>query len=96
MAVVYVNHGRWIVDCRCGGAEQVTRGQPAVVCQAIRRSIGGDRPCVTHIDIEWPDPAVAAAAVVALLDGRPTCNQNWQPHESLDELRDENRLNGVG
>lgn len=88
------NHGRWIVDCPCGGAERVATGQAWVVCRDIRRSIAGDRPCGTKLRIVWPDEATAVA-IVDTLARRPLANQNWEPGETVADLTADNLLHGV-
>jgi len=83
-AVASVNHNRWIVLCSCGSG--------CAVDLILHRAWCFE--CGTIYDgIEVPHDA---AAIEALLVKRPKLeNRNWIPGESLDQLEDENRQNGV-
>lgn len=73
----YANHGRWVADCPCGGAELVREDQPMLCgsCGEIRAVV-------------WP---VNADDVEALLERRPDRrNQNWRPNEPVAGLAVEN------
>jgi hypothetical protein len=74
----YVNHGRWVADCPCGGAELVTEDQP-LLCG----SCGGIRPVVWPEDVEGIERALA--------DRVRQDTQNWRPGESVEMLEVEGR-----
>lgn len=76
--LAYVNHGRWVADCVCGGAELVAADHP-FLCG----SCGGEGPVV------FPAGDVLAQ-VEELLAVRPTLNRNWRPHETFNDLLAEN------
>lgn len=84
LAVVYLNHGRWLADCRCGAgmlAGKLTA--ECAECGAVSRAV-------------WPDPDTVHR-VEELTAGRPLEAQNYDPRrgESLGFLRRENILMGV-
>ncbi len=80
----FVNHGRWLVACPCGGAEYAfTEGW--MMCMScfngylkhkIRR-------------VEFPDPDFVAK-LDDLLRVRPLDNRNWTPGETLEQIAQEN------
>lgn len=80
----YANHGRWVADCVCGGAEIVCCDRP-MVCGS----------CGRRCQVDWPDGWQRAEA---LLDARPlTSTRNWYPdRETVDALVAENVAHGVG
>lgn len=79
----YANHGRWVADCVCGGAEIVAPDRP-MVCGS----------CGRRCQVDWPDGWQRAEA---LLDARPEpATRNWYPaSETVDALVAENVANGV-
>lgn len=77
----YANHGRWVADCPCGGAELVVERAP-LLCG----SCGTTRPVV------WPDNVKELETVLAR---RPKLNQNWHPGEPVDLLKAENLARGI-
>lgn len=77
---VYVNHGRWVVDCPdCNNAQLACRTDYRFLCNDCGNVViqGLWRPVV------WPlDPA----AIEAELDTRPLPNQNWATTQTLADL----------
>lgn len=73
----YVNHGRWVADCLCGGAELVSEGEPMLCgsCGAIRQVV-------------WPNNS---SAIESALEDRPKENQNWYTGETIAMLENESR-----
>jgi len=78
----FVNHGRWIVVCECGGAEFAWE-EGLFMCRScfnakhkhnLRRSV-------------FP---AAKAEIERLLVVRPLPNRNWLPYESVESLGAEN------
>lgn len=69
-AQVYVNHGRWVVNCTrpgCAGAETVRARQAAGVCVNCRQ----------YLYIVWPDDP---DGIWDALDARPVPQtRNWYP-----------------
>ena len=79
----YVNHGRWVVKCECGGAEKAWE-EGWFMCQSCfnaghkhqyRRSI-------------FPKERLK---IENLLEVRPLPNRNWYPGETLSQLQAENK-----
>lgn len=81
---VYANHGRWLADCSCGGAE-IVAADTNMVCGS----------CGLRSPVKFPDGWERAER---LLDVRPyEATRNWYPdRESVDDLAAENVANGVG
>lgn len=72
----YANHGRWVADCPCGGAELVTEGQ-TMLCGS----------CADVREVVWPENA---EVIETILSDRPRPNQNWYPGEPVEGLALEN------
>ncbi len=86
---VYVNHGRWVVDCPdCNGAQLACRTDRRFMCDECGNiTIGGLwRP------VDWP---ADIAAIEAVLQVRPLANQNWAPGETVQDLAADNNLRGI-
>jgi len=77
-----VNHGRWIVDCACGGAE-LAFDEGLFMCQACMN--GGHKHKYRHLVFPKNRPLIEAALIQ-----RPEPNRNWWPGESLAQLKAEN------
>jgi hypothetical protein len=77
----YINHGRWVADCPCNGAELVGPGED-MVCGS----------CGTISSVDFPDTAADIEKVLGLRD---PYNQNWHPGETVDELTAQNIENGL-
>lgn len=77
----YVNHGRWVADCPCGGAELVTETRPLLCgsCGMVRRVV-------------WPPDAEDIENLLAVRVDEKT--QNWNPGETLAGLAFENERRG--
>lgn len=76
----YVNHGRWVADCPCGGAELIREGQP-LLCGS----------CAHKREVVWPPDIEDIEAVLEQRKDRST--QNWQPNETVASLATENERN---
>ncbi len=81
--IAYLNHGRWVVDCPdpdCAGA-----------------SIAGDlfvcENCKRVAPVEWPEYKTLIDATTSLRPVPET--RNWQPGETIDDLRRENAAHGL-
>lgn len=66
-APVYINYGRFVVDCPCGDAREVEPGQRSAAC------VDGHA-----LDLEWPSNA--AALMAALSERINPARRNWFPH----------------
>lgn len=95
----YVNYGRWVADCPfCPGAEQVYGELQhkdripypyGIVDSTLHCGYTGKTAPVVF-------PA-HAPQIISILRRRPRArNRNWYPHESVQDLIDENRAHGVG
>ncbi len=86
--LAYVNHGRWLGKCECGGAEYVEPDQPIFMCCSCWNA--GDahlwRPVV------FPEEQ---RTIEALLLVRPAEARNWVPGEGLGDLAAENEAHGL-
>lgn len=78
--LAYVNLGRWVADCPCGGAELV--GAEPMICGS----------CGTVSEVIWPDNY---NQLERLLQVRPPNNQNWTPGEPETQLEEENIMHGL-
>lgn len=76
----YVNHGRWVADCPCGGAELVAEG---------RRMVCGS--CGLNSPVTFPANTDEIERV--LHDRRDTAARNWYPGETVEMLEAENMEN---
>jgi len=85
-AEMEVNHGRWLARCPyCNGAELVRLDDPGFWCMSCQSEAVG-----RHI-LPLVVPAVNfVKQIEALLSVRKIENQNWQPKESMEDLRQEN------
>lgn len=77
----YVNHGRWVADCPCGGAELIVENEP-MLCGSCAHS----RMVVWPADVE---------AIESMLEVRDDRNQNWQPGQTVEVLEAENLARGI-
>lgn len=80
--LAYVNNGRWVVSCECGGAEFAWE-EGLFMCRScfngkhkhdLRRSI-------------FPDQRIGIEKQLVM---RPLPNRNWIPSETLEDLVREN------
>lgn len=81
-----VSHKRWVVGCPdCMGAQMTAPNDPRFMCvECANAAVGGKwRPVV------WPKEH---AEIGQLLDVRPPNVAHWSPGETLDDLREENRM----
>lgn len=84
---VVINHGRWVVNCpACGGAQLGCPTDPRFMCnECANLAVGGLwRPVV------WPKEAAEIAALIAARADATA--QNYDPGETLAELREQNSL----
>jgi len=94
VAVAFINRGKWKATCPFGC------GTTVVVSDSDRRFFcAGPSGCrnwsVNHkmIPVVWPD-ATTRQVIEDLLNIRPQVFQNWNPDESVDQLRQENEERG--
>lgn len=79
----YVNHGRWLVKCECGGCEYAWE-EKLFMCQSCWNS--GHKHKLRRV--AFP---LYRKAIEMMLAQRPLINRNWKPGETIDRLRKENR-----
>lgn len=87
---VFVNHGRWIVQCpTCRSAQIAAKSDRRFFCIECD-NIVDDKQWLT---VDWPaDPD----AIEAELGKRPDPNtQGWHPGETVEDLARENTEHGV-
>ena len=78
----YVNHGRWVVKCECGGAEKAWE-EGLFMCQSCFNSKHQHRLRLAMFPKN-------RAEIEKLLLVRPLENRNWSPSETLAFLKAEN------
>jgi len=80
-----VDHGRWIANCPdCKGAECVTLDDPVFMCLSCgNEAIGGKLRRV-----KFPNDQ---STIEGLLTSRPLYAQNWDPNETINQLKEENK-----
>lgn len=84
-ARVRVNHGRWVVDCPCGGAQLACRTDHRMFCvDCLNEHVAG-----AWVPVVWP---ANVEQIEGILGVRPVDLQNWDPIESVEQLRAENRI----
>lgn len=85
----YVNAGRWLAKCECGGCEYVDLEQLVFMCCNCWNAEVGHR----WRPIVIPKQRVA---IERLLLKRPDgATRNWRPGETIADLARENREHGV-
>lgn len=93
ISLVYMNHGRWVVDCPtegCGWAYLATTGDGKP--RYLHRCQG----CQHTIELAWP-PLDAALEIERILCERAApVNRNWRHPETIDGLSRENQTMLVG
>jgi hypothetical protein len=89
-APAYVNHGRWIVDCPCGGAECVTEDDKVFYCL----SCGNAQVNGNFIRVKFPNQ-VERDKFEKSLALRPESLRNWIPGETPADIASENRKHGI-
>lgn len=79
----FVNHGRWIAQCECGGAEVVDPKDPFFLCLNCHNDEFGGRMRLVRF------PADQRLVEAALLERKDPRTRNWRVGESIDRLRKE-------
>jgi len=78
-----VNHGRWVADCPfCSSAVVADPEDPRFFCVHCLNNGTGK-----WVRVVWPEDFAAIEAELALR--ARTTHRNWDPQESLADLRDE-------
>ena len=85
-----VNHGRWIGDCPfCAGAEFVWFQTPSwFFCLSCRNEKAGGKWLPINVPTNYQK-------IEKLLSIRPRQNQNWEPGETLAQIKRENKEYGI-
>lgn len=83
--VAQINHGRWIASCINCDTGMMTHPEWRLACCADCGTIH------TNVIV----PADYALITAELLKRPKRMNQNWQPHETLEDLQCENAAHGV-
>ena len=81
--LAYVNHGRWVADCVCNGAEIVGPGLE-MLCGS----------CGARNTVKFPGPSTRDKIESVLLQREPL-RQNWYTDETVDELVAQNIEHGI-
>lgn len=86
----YVNHGRWVVDCPdCNNAQLACRTDHRFLCNECGNIVVGGLWRV----VVWP---TKADAIEQTLSSRPLANQNWNPGQTITDLKAEQVIHGKG
>ena len=100
--LVYMNHGRWVVDCTTEGcrwaylAVDPVTGKPRYFHRCDGGPDSAHRGCGRRIDLVWP-PLDACLEIERLLFARPSAaNRNWRFPETVEGLSAENETLLVG
>jgi len=89
--LAHVNHGRWVVHCPtpgCGGAELAREDGLFFCCECRNAEVGGD-----YRTVAFPGEREEIERVLKLRPAPAT--RNWQPGETLDDLKAENLAHGA-
>ena len=97
-----INHGRWIVRCPCGGAENVWPDTPLMFCSSCGNTgrVPGGHPFPAADAggllrrVRMPSPLHQERIMRALLEREPE-HTNWVPGELIGALRNENLAHGL-
>ncbi len=101
----FVNQGRWVANCECGGAEAVDPDEPFFYCFECGNCItdGSPRLVIFPQDITAIEAELLKRPVIELrgrnaierafqaLPGVGLLSRNWTPDESLADLQFQNR-----
>ena len=79
----YVNRGRWIIKCECGGGEFAFE-DGLFMCRSCWNSNVGHK----YRRFVWPK---GRKRIEQLLVVRPLDNRNWFSHEAISHLEAENK-----
>ena len=82
----FVNHGRWIVACPCGGAE-LAFDEGWIMCRSCFNGYMKHK----FRRVEFPEKEFRVQLENILLK-RPLDNRNWTPRETLEQIAQENIL----
>jgi len=90
-----INHGRLIADCPdCAGAEFAALGMQFYCTSEFPGPQGYQAAAMAGrvYDVEFPPDL---SEIWSVLHARPEENQNWEPGETLAQLRAENEAHGL-
>lgn len=89
-AIAYVNHGRWVADCPsgCGGAMLLDPELPFMCGECFNAELHGRWRLV-----DWPANRTEIESWLELRKLAHTAN--WSLGETIEQLREENRIHGI-
>lgn len=96
VAVVYANHGRWVAECPrefCFNAEHL--GFHQGILGGLEPDAMHCQECATSWPARWPAPALRQGVEQLLSDRPDPRTRNWQPHETLHDLLEQNIEHGI-
>ena len=102
---VYLNHGRWVIDCPVCNSGLMAKDS-FMVCVACYPNLMSKHESSrlravkvatmqgNLLELNWPDNKYEIDEVVK---DRPVVNQNWKPNEgnTMESMRAENAAHGV-
>lgn len=86
----YINHGRWVADCPnpdCRGALVVTVADPILLCTDCGNEANGGKPFTVVFPAQRE--AIERELMKRPLLARKAKARNWQPGETIADLRAE-------
>ena len=83
----FVSHGKWLVQCECGGGEKVW-DEGWMMCMSCLNGRHGHKYRPTKFPRQ-------RRAIEGLLQVRPVPNRNWRPGENLALLRRDNQIHAA-
>lgn len=85
---VYLNHGRWVVDCPdCNGAQLACEEDPRFMCNECGNVAAGG----LWRAIEWP---TGRPGIETTVTRRRFVHQNWLPGQTIEDLEAETLIMG--
>ena len=93
----YINHGKWIIECpspgsSCSAAILGHPDMPEFFCPSCGNAVWDGK----WLHVVFPDETTVHQ-IEALLSVRPDItSRNWVPPETVDDLKLENKVNGLG
>ncbi|MHB0922612.1 MAG: hypothetical protein ACYC3H_01430 [Bellilinea sp.] len=86
--VARIDHGRWIADCECNGAEYVDPGEPVFFCLSCLNGSNGGR----LRPVKFPSPEVREQIIAGLTtDNFHSWNEKEEPYGIQPSAHGRNR-----
>lgn len=87
----YLNHGRWLTRCPfCPSSQHASDTDHWFLCAMCGKEQQDKK--LKSLPVVWPDSRVEIENMLAVRD---VINRNWLPGETVQDLFEENKKNGV-